>query len=123
MSARVQPVVSLDSLVRSIVREQIAEVLAIATLGLPYSTERADLYPPGKKKRRPARDAIRAVPGHTRTGEGKATVWSVARAAYHAHHTCVARTLRIVPAQAADDDAIAEAAIAAAGVRPTRRSA
>ena len=67
-----------------------------------------------------ARDRIRAVPGHMKEGTGRASVWSVDRAKYHAHYA-KKPSLRVV-APTLDDDAIAEAALREAGVRSTRRA-
>ena len=104
MGTGVQPV-TIESLLRALgffVDDRIARVLGTLT-GAFYSTERPELYPPGKTKRRPARDAIRAVPGAICTGTGKATVWRVAAEAYEKHHARRAPVLHVV-ATSSDED-------------------
>lgn len=83
-----------------------------------YSTAEPSSYPPGCERRRSARDRIRSVPGHERIGKGKATVWSVSAAAYRAHH---ARRVEPPTPSAKTDQELADAALAASGLRPTRQ--
>ncbi len=115
IGSRVQP--DFESLIAEIVDRRIAAVLGVTSL--TFSTERPALYPPGKRTRRAARDAIREVPGALHEGR----VWSCSRDAYRAHHARPASTLRSVPAPVADDDAIANAALLAAGLRLSKRTA
>ena len=124
MSARVQPD-SLESTLRAFVEAAVEAKLAslgiATTMAVVYSTERPELYPPGRRSRRAARDAIRVVPGAEHIG----TVYAVSRAAYEAHHAKHVRppTVRLLPALAADDEAGVGAALEAAGLRSTRRTA
>lgn len=109
---------SLEAMIRAIVREEITRA---GTADAPdYSTADRALYPPGKHTRRAARDAIRVVSEAKRIG----SVYSVSRAAYEEHHArrLSRPALRLVPAQAADDEAGVAAALAAAGLRSTRRT-
>jgi hypothetical protein len=85
--------------------------------GDTYSTALGE-WPPGCPNRRTARDRIRAVPGHERLGDGKASVWRVGGDAYEAFYA--RRALPIAVPIPSDEDAIAEAAIAASGMRATR---
>jgi hypothetical protein len=78
-----------------------------------------DGWPPGCKSRRAARERIRAVPGHTRVGNGRATIWRVARTAYEAHHARQQVAVTAPSPLPAEED-IAARAIAASGLRPTR---
>jgi len=117
-----EAVSALDSMLRALralVREEIA--IALGANGLVFSTEPCS-WPPGVRSRRGARQRIRAVAGHVRTGAGRATIWSVGVEAYQAHHSRSASAVRIVPEPVSDDDAIAEAALDAAGLRSTRRA-
>ncbi|MBX3260100.1 MAG: hypothetical protein KF782_10445 [Labilithrix sp.] len=68
-----------------------------------------------------ARDRIRAVRGHERVGDGRATTWSVAIEAYRAHYARRSNVYVLRPVVPTDEDA-AEAAIAAAGLRMTKRA-
>lgn len=86
-----------------------------------YSTVQG-CWPPRCRTRRTARERIRAVPGHTREGAGRACVWSVSTSAYHKHYAGRA-PLQLVPASPVlDDAALAAAALEAIGTRPTRRA-
>jgi hypothetical protein len=98
---------SFQDLLVALVDERIAHALGIATL--MYSTERPALYPPNKRTRRAARDAIRAAGGE-RLGTGRATVWRIDRAKYHAFHGRKPPELRLVATST--DQEIAERALA-----------
>ena len=118
------PPPTLDVAIRMIVRAELARVLGSASRDTYSTTPGA--WPPGARSRRSARDRIRAVPGCTRIGTGPATVWTVSRAAYAAHHGRCTATLTVVPTldvEALDVEALADRAIEAAKLRPTKRSA
>lgn len=95
----------LEAAIVAIVDARIARVLGSAP-GAIYSTA-PGMWPPGARSRRAARDRIRAVPGH---GHAERGVWTVDRAAYHAHHGRRPAELRLVAA----DDELIERAIARA---------
>jgi hypothetical protein len=83
-----------------------------------YSTERPELYPPRRRTRRAARDAIRQVPGHYQIGTGRETQWRVSRSDYERHHA--RRPSVATPLAPIDVDALAERALAEARLRRTR---
>lgn len=90
-----------------------------------YATKPEELYPPGCRSRRQARDRIRRVPEHAVHGAGPSTVYSVAAEAYHGFYS--KRPLAKAPAPPtpvlASDEELAETALDDAGLRSTRRSA
>lgn len=108
----------IGDFVHDAIRRELSRVGGTAT-GAVYSTE-PSAWPPGARSRRSARDRIRAVPGHAGTGKGKATVWSVSADAYRAHH---GRRVERVTQSSATDQELADAALAASGLRPTTRKA
>jgi hypothetical protein len=85
----------------------------------------ADCYTSEDRPHRVSRRAFRerccsgAVDGARREGQ----LWICSRDAWHRSRARSAPKLRIVPAQVADDEAIAAAALERVGLRPTRRSA
>lgn len=89
-----------------------------------YSTVAPASYPPGCPSRRSARERIREVHGHVRSGTGRATVWSVDAEIYRVHYSrsTPKTTLRLVPQPNEDDEAAVEAALAASGARLTRHA-
>lgn len=108
---------TIEDRIRLIAREEIARVLG--STAADYSTATAECYPPGCDGcRRRARDRVRAVPEHRRIGTGRATVWTVSRDAYHAHHGRRAPVLRVV-ATSTDED-IASRALERSTTRATR---
>lgn len=116
---------ALEAAIVAIVDARIAQVLGGRT---HYSTAARADYPPGRyaaderRSRRQARDRIKAHPAHERCGTGKATEWRVAVDAYHAKS--IAPIVQLVPSgRVADDEAIAQAAMNASGLRATRKSA
>jgi hypothetical protein len=98
---------------------RIDRELADLETGAPafYSTETERLYPPKKKTRRAARDAIRQVQGFECIGVGRATIWRCGVTDYHRHF---ARNPKIVVLGNSTDEEIATKAIERAGLRSTR---
>jgi hypothetical protein len=126
VSARLARAAEVVDLLAELVAERvIGQVLARldgAGAAPIYSTARG-CGPPGTASRRAARDRIRAVPGHRREGRGRATTWTVTRTAYIAHHARAAAVAPPTMAAARTDDELASRALAAAGLRSTKRSA
>lgn len=113
--ASTTPTINLDAIIREMVRHEVARVLG-AIAGPTYTTE-PGTWPPGARSHRQARDRIRAVSGHVRSGKGKATRWSVSVSAYQAHHA--SRPATVLHVAATTDEQIATAALD--GFRATRR--
>lgn len=94
-----------------------APVLETVATAVEYTTSPGS-WPPGARSRRAARARIQAVPGHEHPERG---LWTVARALYlrrHSKPTAPRANPTLTEAQA-----IADEVIAAAGLRPTRRTA
>lgn len=105
---------SIESLIRDIVREEVRTALGGEVAA--YSTATRAEWPPGCRTRRTARDRIRAVPGHEREGDSRASIWRVRVAAYREHY---AKALPVHPT-GVNEEEIAAAALDAAGLRVTR---
>jgi hypothetical protein len=89
-----------------------------------YSSANPASYPPGCKNRRQARERIRVVPGHERTGNGPATLWSVNAETYRVHHARKpSAPAKLVLVPTTSDESAVEAALAVSGVRMTKRAA
>jgi hypothetical protein len=113
---------SLETNLVALIDERIARAFEQRNAPTLYSTERPEMWPPKCRSRRAARDRIRAVPEHVREGSGPATVWRVNVEAYRAHYMHRrAPIVQLLPTET--DEILAARALAAAGLRSTRRSA
>lgn len=81
-------------------------------------------WPPGAKSRRHARDLIRRVPGHARTGVGRQTVWRVECALFDAYYRMRLTRSRAeaIDRSQPDLDALADNAIRGAKYRATKKA-
>lgn len=113
---------TIEDAIRAIAREVAREELRAALSGgggeTCYSTASQEAWPPGCRSRRMARERIRAVPGHEREGSGPATLWRVRVDAYRTHFARPTETA--APSPTSTDEAIAVAALEAAGLRSTK---
>ena len=108
---------SLNSLIRAAIDVELARAGATTATG-EYTTD-VGSYPPGCRTRRAARDRIRAVAGHTCSGTGRGTRWTVDVDAYARHHDRQ-RPAPVRLVAALDDDELAMAALVS--MRSTRRA-
>jgi len=102
----------------AVLAPMVARELAARNAPTHYSTATPAEWPPGARSKRAARERIRAVSSH----EHIANVWRVDVEAYRAHYTHRRARAPIV-APTMDDEALATAAIEAAGLRATRKTA
>ncbi|AKV02318.1 hypothetical protein AKJ09_08981 [Labilithrix luteola] len=114
--------IGVETAIRAMVREELVRLLGPSAARPIYSTERRELYPPGRysdndvKARRQARDRIRQVPGYEHVG----LVYSVSAEAYRQHFAKPTRRVEAPAPANTNDEAIVAAALEGLGLRSTR---
>lgn len=123
-----KPESTIESLIRAIVREELATHAAPPTHDLVYTTAPGGPLPAGRS-RRWLRDHARRIPGATRSGgaRGRSVVWIVSHADY-ARWLAGQTTSTVKPSAAQPTPTPAkvvdiDAFLRAAGLRATTRSA